>query len=111
MAQFNARQESFLRRRRNIIKAWPYVGGGLLAALALFCVWVYLRSPLLIDPTEIVRRLQGDGLDPATTMTMAGLVPLLFLACIFLLFVLVLFTFARFHVESKYLHLIDQRPD
>ena len=109
MTPLHARQEAFLHHRRKLIRTWPYAGGGLLAALVLFSGWLYIRSPLLIDPTEIVRRLQGDGVDPSTLMALAGLVPLLFLGCIILLFLLVVFTFAKFRTESKYLAMLDQQ--
>lgn len=109
MKQLQPDQEAFLRRRRALVRAWPFVGGGLLAALVLFSSWLFVRNPLLINPMEIVQRLEGGGLDPSTLMTMAGLLPLMFLSCIFLLFVLILFTFAKFRTESRYLALLTER--
>ena len=108
MIQLDARQQAFLLHRRKLIRIWPAIGGGLMAALLVFSGWLYVRSPLLIDPTEIVRRLQGDGVDPSTLMALAGLVPLLFLGCIILLFLLVVFTFAKFRVERKYLAMLGE---
>lgn len=102
------RPEAFLKRRRRLVRAWPFVGGGLLAALVLFSAWLYVRTPLLINPVEIVRRIEGGGVDSATLLTLAGLVPVLLLSCIFLLFVLIAFGFAKFRTESKYLALLAE---
>ncbi len=109
MAQLQPAQAAFLRRRRKLIRVWPFVGGGLLAALALFSGWLFVQNPLLINPMEIVQRLQGSGLDPSTLMTMAGLLPLVFLSSIFLVLLLILFTFAKFRTESKYLALLAEQ--
>ncbi len=108
MAQLQPAQAAFIRRRQKLIRAWPFVGGGLLAALALLSGWLYVQNPLLINPFEIVQRLEGGGLDPSTLMTMAGLLPLVFLGSIFLVFLLILFTFAKFRTESKYLALLTE---
>lgn len=108
MTQLHARQQAFLHHRRKLIRTWPVIGGGLLAALLMFSGWLYVRSPLLIDPTEIVRRLQGDGIDPSTLMALASLVPLLLLGCIILLVLLVAFTFAKFRTERKYLAILGE---
>lgn len=102
-------EERFLQRRRAVIRTWPFVGGGLLAALVLFSVWLYLRSPLLIDPTEIIQRLEGGGLDSSTLLTLAGLVPVLFLGCLVLLFLLIVLTFVRFRTESRYIAILLRR--
>ncbi len=108
MAQLQPAQAAFISRRRRLTRAWPFVGGGLLAALALFSGWLYVKNPLLINPLEIVQRLQGGGLDPSTLMTMAGLLPVVFLSSIFLVLLLILFTFAKFRTESKYLALLEE---
>lgn len=106
MTQTQSHDQEFVQRRRALIRAWPFVGGGLLAALVLLLIWLYLRSPLLIDPTEIVRRLQAGGVDYSTLVTLAGLVPMLFIGCIVLLSLLILVTFAKFRTESRYLALL-----
>lgn len=82
------------------------LGSGLLLALVMFGLWIYLRSPLLIDPTEIVRRLEDGGIDPTALVTLAATVPMLFLGCLILLAVLILATFARFRTERRYLALL-----
>lgn len=107
----SAEQQEFLQRRRAVIRRWPFVGGGLIAALVMFCGWLYVRSPLLIDPTEIVRRLEGGGLDTTTLMALAGMVPILFIGCLVLLLLVILFTFARFRTESRYLALLSEHRD
>lgn len=109
MDSLQSEEERFLQRRRAVIRAWPFVGGGLLAGLVLFSLWLYLRSPLLIDPTEIVRRLEGGGLDSSTLLTLAGMVPVLFLGCLILLCLLIALTFARFRTEGRYIAMLSRR--
>jgi hypothetical protein len=103
----NERNRRFLAKRRRLARSWPLLGTLLLIGISAFVVWAFLRNPLLANPFEVASRLGAETIELSTLILMAGLFPIMFLACFLMLFVIVLFGFAAFSNEKKYLEIID----
>jgi hypothetical protein len=104
-------QQRFLARRRRLTRFWPLGGTALLAMVLALLIGLYLRVPLLVDPFAVAEQLHAGSIEEATLLLMAALLPLLSLACFLLLVALILFMFAAFANERRYLRAIDSLLD
>jgi hypothetical protein len=96
----------FLAKRARLVKAWRYVGTVLLVGVIGISAWLFRFRPLLADPFTVLARLNNDSI-PASTMALsAALLPIMFLICMVLALAILLFTFAAFANEKKYLSVI-----
>lgn len=89
-------QRAFIERRRRFVRTWPLVGWLLLILLSGLAVWLYIRSPLLVNPFEAASRLSDGTVDNSTLAPMAGLLPVMTLTCLVLVSTIVLFAFHPF---------------
>lgn len=103
----NDQHKSFLARRRRSAKSWPLVGMLLLLGILAFLVWLFLRNPLLVNPFEVASRLEAGTIERSTMMLMTGMLPVMSLACFFILLVMIIFVFTAFSNENKYIKIID----
>ena len=62
---------TYLRKRRRLLRAWPAAGAGLLAVIFGLAGWLYWSAPMLINPFEVLRRIDADALEASTLTTMA----------------------------------------
>jgi len=83
------------------------VGMGVLLVSFGFLVWLFLHNPLLVNPAKVFSRLEAGAIEKSTLQLMAGMLPMMFLFCFFLLVVLVLFVFAAFSNDKKHIKIID----
>lgn len=102
--------ERFIAKRRSLLKAWRYVGPLLLVLIAGLATYLYLKTPLMINPFALVTAIEAGAIEDSTLQLMAVFVPLLFLVVCFLLVVLVVLMYAAFANEKKYLAILDRLP-
>ncbi len=99
-------ENRFIIRRVKLVRAWPWAGSALIVLICGLGAWLYTTRPLLVDPFAVLARVHDDSI-PASTLTfMAALLPVAVLTCLFLAIVIVLFAFAAFAIEKKYLALL-----
>jgi hypothetical protein len=97
----------YVEGRRRLVARWNVVGWSLIAAIAAVLGFLFLTSPLLVNPFEVLARV-GTGSLPAPTLDlMAVMLPVVFLGCIMLLVVLVIFQFAAIANERRLIAIID----
>ena len=101
------RQKRFLKKRRKLIRVWPYLGTLLLLFIAVFIVWLLIRKPLLVNPFYVINGLGAGTIEQSTLLLMAGMLPIMFAACLLLLIAIVIFTFSAFSNEKKHIKVID----
>ncbi len=97
----------FLTKRKKMVRAWPFVGVPMIVVMIGFLVGLYFRAPLLINPYALMARLEAKNIDQSTIVLSALLLPIAFLVLFFLLFAIVLLTFALISKEKKYIRIID----
>lgn len=100
-------QREFLEKRRKLVRSWPFIGLILLIAMVATLLWLWVQQPLLINPYEVVGRLESGSIENSTIALMAVMLPLLFLICFVLLMIVVLFAYAAFANEKKHLKIIE----
>jgi len=98
----------FLKKRRRLARFWPVIATLLLMGILAFVVWLFLKNPLLVNPFEVASRLDAGTVESSTLILMAGMLPIMFLACLLILIVVILFGFTVFSNEKKYLEIIDR---
>jgi hypothetical protein len=102
------KEQRFLAKRSKLVRIWPYVGAVLLAMLIGLGMWLFWSKPLLANPLVVVTRLKSDSIAESTMVLMAGMLPVVVLMCIGLTVTVVLFAFAAFSNEKKYLAIIQR---
>ncbi len=104
-------EQRFVAKRARLARTWPYVGAILLVMVVGLGGWLLWSKPLLANPFEVLSRL-SSGTVPAPTMElMAGLLPVVVQLCLVLAGTTVLFVFAAFSNEKKYLRMIRARTE
>ena len=104
--QLSDEEHRFLSKRSRLLQAWRYVGTILLVILIGLGIWLLLSKPLLANPFIVMARLKSDSIPDSTMALMAGILPVVVLMCIVLAVTVVLFVFAAFYNEKKYLKII-----
>lgn len=74
-------------------------------------VWLVLTKPLLANPFAVLSQLKDNALPQSTLTLMAAILPVAVLICLLLAFAVILFAFAVFANEKKYLDIIDADKD
>lgn len=97
---------AFLQKRTRFVRSWRYVGPALTCIIAALGGWLFVQHPLLANPAHVVAELQHGGIDQRTTGLMAALLPSAVCLLVFLCLVGVLFSFASFSNERRYLEII-----
>lgn len=105
--RFDPEDLAFLDRRKRRLALWPAAGAGALLALLLLLAWLVMRHPLLIDPTELSRRLATESIDASTITLMAGMLPFAVDVCLLSLGVALGLTFIAFRNERRHIALIE----
>ena len=106
--QLSDEERHFLVKRARLVRAWRYVGSILLAVLLGLAIWLFLTIPLLANPLVVMARLKSDSISESTLTLMAGMLPIVVLMCLVLAVTAVLFVFAAFSNEKKYLKIIQR---
>ena len=101
-------ERQFLVRRTRCVNAWRYAGTILLVAMIGLGIWFFLSKPLLANPFVMLARLKNNSIPSSTMTLMTGLLPVVVLTSIFLAITIVLFAFAAFSNERKYLTIIQK---
>jgi hypothetical protein len=71
-------------------------------------LWLYLHSPLLVNPFEIASRLENETLESSILPLMALMLPIIVLACFGLLIAIIVFMYAVFSNEKTYMEIISE---
>ena len=107
---------TFIKRRGSLIRIWRYVGTAALLVIVGFSCYLFVFNPLLINPFHVMKLIEADAIPDSTLMVMAAMMPVVFLAVMFIMAVSVLFVFAAFSNERRLLEIIrklrsNQGPD
>lgn len=100
-------QLRYLAGRERLVKRWPAVGAALLTAIAAVMLYLFLRSPLLINPWHTAMLLEGGSVPQHTMAEMAAKLPVVFLVCCGLMVAMVLVQFAVTVTERRLLGLVE----
>lgn len=96
----------FLANRARLVSTWRYVGIVLLVGLVGLGLVLFWFVPLLANPFTVMARLNGDSIPSSTMALSTALLPITFLTCMLLALAIVLFVFAAFSNERKYLAIV-----
>ncbi len=107
--QLTPTEQQFVDQRRRLLALWPYAGGGLIAGLLGFAVWLWLAAPMMINPWATVAALKEGSLEETTLYVMAVMLPILMLACLGAFVVLVSLLFVAFRNERKLIEMLEKR--
>ncbi len=100
------RERVFVERRAKLVRSWRVVGTVCLGLVVCLAAWLWVTRPLFINPWAVFAGLR-DGSIPGSMITlMAAMLPVVVLACLFVLAVCLLFCFAAFANERKHLEII-----
>jgi hypothetical protein len=109
--QLNQQAERFLEKRRTLLAAWRYAGPLLLLGIGVFVAYLFVNTPLLINPIAVTSGIESGSVEQSTLHMLAVFVPVLFITVCFLLVVLIVVMYAAFANEKKYLAILDNRED
>jgi hypothetical protein len=104
----NRDEITFIEGRRRFVRAWKAVGTVLLLAILALGAWLVAYEPLLANPFVVLARLEAASIPEPTLILMAGLVPVLVLTSLVLCIAIVLFAFAAYSNERRYLGIVSR---
>jgi len=79
----------------------------MLAGVIVFAGFIWFQSPLLINPAEIIGRIQSGAGESTTLETMATLLPVMVIIIVVLMLALIGVMYAAFANEKKYIALME----
>ena len=87
---------------------WRYVGPILLLAIIVLAAWIFVNSPLLINPYEVISRIKSGTIEQSTFEMMAVILPLIMIFLFLLLVVVIGIMYAAFSKEKRYMKIISE---
>ena len=109
--ELSDKQLKFIRSRRKLIDYRNYIVVFLSSIFAAFVVWLYYKAPLLVNPYEVISKLENSTLDIDTMILMAGMLPIMVLVALFLLGGFIIFLIIAMSNEQRYIKIIDKVID
>jgi hypothetical protein len=98
----------YLAGRESLVRRWPAVGAILLVAIAAVVLYLFVFSPLLVNPWYTARLLEAGSVPQHTMAEMSAKLPVVFLVCCGLLVAMVLVQFAVMMTERRLLGLVKE---
>ncbi|MHB9130237.1 MAG: hypothetical protein ACYDBB_03985 [Armatimonadota bacterium] len=102
------KQLAFLRRRRPLLRVFPWMAGILVALTTVTFAALIYSSPLVFNPSYVTARLQANTLCLPTIKLMAGMLPLMSITCLFAVAALIIILISAMGNERNYLRIIEQ---
>jgi hypothetical protein len=107
MASLTEQQRAFLKKRTRMVQSWPFLGIMIIFLEVGLAGWLLWKHPLLINPQAVSAKLRSGLLPDSTLSFMATIVPFLFIVCLGLLAMLILFAFLALANEKKHIAIIQ----
>jgi hypothetical protein len=107
MESLNEGQRAFLRKRTRMVHSWPVLGILIIVLELGLSAWLLWKHPLLINPHAVLSRIRDGSLSESTLSLMASFLPFVFIACLGLLAMLILFAFLALANEKKHIAIIQ----
>jgi membrane-anchored protein YejM (alkaline phosphatase superfamily) len=104
----NVSDLKFVERRRRLARSWNLVGTALLLILVGLGATLYFRMPFLANPLRVMDLLKEGTLERSTMELMAAMLPIVVLLCLSVTAIIVVFGFAIFSNERRYIAIIDE---
>jgi hypothetical protein len=101
------KQLDYLDRRRKLLNLWRFAGPFLLFVIFALVLYLKIYTPLLIDPYEVLSRLEAGAIEQSSLELIAILLPVMVIMICVLLIAFVFFIYAAFSNERKYLAIIN----
>ena len=113
---FSAAMAGFLGGSRRQLVEIVLQAGWLFMLVAGFLtlivgVFMFFRYPLMFNPFELIARLEAGTLEDTTVHVMAMLLPVVMSLVLFMLFTIIMLTYAVMSNDKKYLAIIDRQHD
>lgn len=102
------KEQAFIDRRRKLLKAWPWAGGGALALLAALVTWLWIEVPMMINPLAAMEAVSSGAMEESTLLAMALMLPILVLAVMGVLGVMVTLMFVAMSHERRLIGMLDR---
>ncbi len=101
----------FVAKRRALSRRWNAVGWALIALIIAALGFLFVTSPMLVNPWETMARVRTDSISKPNLQLMAMLLPVVFLGSFLLLMVVVAFQFAAAANERRLIEIVDSLLD
>ena len=108
MAKLTTHEKAFVEKRARFVRNWPVVGTAALIVVCGLAVWLWFSTPLLINPWAVISGLRTESIPESTLSLMAAMLPVVSVACLFVLVVVLLLSFAAFSNEKKLITVIER---
>ena len=106
MGAVSDRDLEFVAKRRALSRRWNVVGWALIALIIAALGFLFVTSPMLVNPWETMARVRTDSISKSTLQLMAMLLPVVFLGSFLLLIVIVAFQFAAAANERRLIEIL-----
>lgn len=99
--------KEFVNKRRRLARFGIIVFPVCLVIIAGFGIWAYVDQPLLANPFEVARQIEGQEIDDTTIALMAVMLPIVMLVSIALTAAIIALAWAGLSNEKRYQRIIE----
>lgn len=98
--------KAFVAKRERRARYWPFAGVGSLLLLAAYGAWLWVKTPNLINPWQVLEALEAGTLPESTMGVMVVMLPIVMATFLVFAFAMVLLLFVAFYNERRLIRLI-----
>ena len=102
----SAAETRFVEQREKFTKHWPVFGFACLLLLAALVLWLWFKTPHMINPWLVVAGIENGTLPESTVIVMGAMLPVVMLALVVFTSAFILLAFKAFSNERRLLQLL-----
>ena len=102
----SAAEARFIEKREKLTKHWPVFGVASLLLLAMLALWLWFKTPHMINPWLVVAGIENGTLPETTVILMGAMLPMVMLALLVFTSAFILLAFKAFSNERRLIQLL-----
>ncbi len=103
----NRKDRTFLDKRKKLQRYWPIMGTIMIVMLLGLVIYLYIKSPKLINPFLVVDLIKTNSMSPSTMALMTAMCPVLSIFLLFTVAVVITYVWAFMILEARYHKIIE----
>ena len=103
----NQKDRNFIDKRKKLHRYWPIMGTTMILMMLGLVIYLFIRTPKLINPFLVVELIKTNAIDPRTMVLMTAMCPVLTIFLLFTVAVVIVYVWAFMVLEGRYHKILD----
>lgn len=103
----NQKDRNFIDKRKKLHRYWPIMGTTMILMMLGLVIYLFIRTPKLINPFLVIELIKANTLDPRTMILLAAMCPVLTIFLLVTVAVVIIYVWAFMVLEGRYHKILD----